>query len=120
MRSQDGKIIKAIAKEKEQARKEYDASIRQGRTAGLIEHATDDGEDCHDDHHPLPLVRVPIQVRMVHAEGDETKNETITARPFIMNVLYVSHQTGCTDKSRGRRTNQYTQQSRPECSRSPQ
>ena len=44
MRSQDGKTIKAIAKEKEQARKEYDASIRQGRTAGLIEHATDDGE----------------------------------------------------------------------------
>ena len=42
MRSQDGKIIKAIAKEKQQARKEYEAAVKEGNMAGIIEHATDD------------------------------------------------------------------------------
>ena len=42
MRSQDGKIIKAIAKEKQQARKEYEAAVKEGHMAGIIEHATDD------------------------------------------------------------------------------
>ncbi|KAI0696149.1 hypothetical protein BC835DRAFT_1343242 [Cytidiella melzeri] len=42
MRSEDGKVIKAVAKERQQARKEHEAAIQQGLMTGLVEHATDD------------------------------------------------------------------------------
>lgn len=44
MTSESGVVIVAVAKEKEQAKREYDAALRQGRMAGLLEHVTDDGE----------------------------------------------------------------------------
>lgn len=44
MRSQDGKVIKAVAKEREQARKEHEAAIQEGQMTGLVQHATDDGD----------------------------------------------------------------------------
>lgn len=43
MRTQDGRVVKAIAKEKEQARHEYNAAVSAGKMAGLVEHVTDDG-----------------------------------------------------------------------------
>lgn len=43
MRTQDGKVIRAIAKEKEQARKEHEAAIEQGMMTALVEHVLDDG-----------------------------------------------------------------------------
>ncbi|KAI0696543.1 hypothetical protein BC835DRAFT_1519541 [Cytidiella melzeri] len=42
MRTQDGQVINAVAKEKLQARKEHDAAIQQGLMTGLVEHLTDD------------------------------------------------------------------------------
>jgi hypothetical protein len=44
MRSQDGKLVKAIAKEKQQAHKEHKAAIQQGLMTGLVDHVTDDGK----------------------------------------------------------------------------
>jgi hypothetical protein len=43
MRSQDGKLVKAIAKEMQEARKEHEAAIQQGLMTGLVERVTDDG-----------------------------------------------------------------------------
>ncbi|KAF7797335.1 hypothetical protein EIP86_008530 [Pleurotus ostreatoroseus] len=42
MRTEDGRVIKAVAKEKETARKEHEQAIKQGRMTGLVEHVTDD------------------------------------------------------------------------------
>ncbi|GJE93118.1 von Willebrand domain-containing protein [Phanerochaete sordida] len=42
MTTEDGAVIKAIAKERDEARKEYEDAIRSGQTAGLVEHVTDD------------------------------------------------------------------------------
>ncbi|KAI0685189.1 hypothetical protein BC835DRAFT_1421505 [Cytidiella melzeri] len=42
MRTQDGKVIKAVAKERQQARREHEAAIQQGLMTGLVEHVTDD------------------------------------------------------------------------------
>lgn len=44
MRTQDGRVVKAVAKEKEQARREHNAAIQQGIMTGLVEHVTDDSE----------------------------------------------------------------------------
>lgn len=44
MIAEDGTVIVATAKEKEDARREYEAAIRQGAMAGLVEHVADDGE----------------------------------------------------------------------------
>ncbi|GJE91690.1 hypothetical protein PsYK624_078400 [Phanerochaete sordida] len=38
----DGTVIAAVAKEKEQAKREHDAAIAQGHMTGLVEHVTDD------------------------------------------------------------------------------
>ncbi|PSS37964.1 hypothetical protein PHLCEN_2v191 [Hermanssonia centrifuga] len=42
MHTEDGRSIKAVAKEKEQARREHERAIRHGRMTGLVEHTTDD------------------------------------------------------------------------------
>ena len=46
MRTEDGRIITAVAKEKETARREHVQAIRQGRLTGLVEHVKDDGQFC--------------------------------------------------------------------------
>lgn len=43
IRTQDGRVIKGIAKEKEKAAQEHAKAIRQGRLTSLVEWATDDG-----------------------------------------------------------------------------
>ncbi|KAF7797334.1 hypothetical protein EIP86_008529 [Pleurotus ostreatoroseus] len=42
MRTEDGRVVKAVAKEKELAKKEHEQAIQQGRMTGLVEHVTDD------------------------------------------------------------------------------
>ncbi|KAJ3482315.1 hypothetical protein NLI96_g7056 [Meripilus lineatus] len=42
MRTEDGRVITGVAKEKEKAAAEHKAAIRQGRMTGLVEWATDD------------------------------------------------------------------------------
>ncbi|GJE93150.1 VIT-domain-containing protein [Phanerochaete sordida] len=42
MTAADGTVITAVAKEKEQARREHAAAISQGYMTGLVEHVTDD------------------------------------------------------------------------------
>ena len=44
MRTEDGRSIAAVAKEKETARKEHEQAIQQGQLTGLVEQITDDGE----------------------------------------------------------------------------
>ena len=44
MRTEDGRVITAVAKEKETARREHAQAIRQGRLTGLVEHVKDDGQ----------------------------------------------------------------------------
>ena len=44
MRTEDGRVIKAVAKDKETARQEHEQAIEQGKLTGLVEHVTDDGE----------------------------------------------------------------------------
>ena len=39
----DNAVITAVVKERGEARKEYEDAVRRGRTAGLVEHVTDDG-----------------------------------------------------------------------------
>ena len=43
MRTEDGRVVKAVAKEKETARQEHEQAIKQGKLTGLVEHVTDDG-----------------------------------------------------------------------------
>ncbi len=43
MRTADGRVITAVAKEKETARKEHEEAIRAERMTGLVEHVSDDG-----------------------------------------------------------------------------
>ena len=43
MRTEDGRTIKAIAKEKDTARKEHEQAIEQGKLTGLVEYVSDDG-----------------------------------------------------------------------------
>ncbi len=43
MHTEDGRSITAVAKEKEEARREHEQAIQQGRMTGLVEHVTDDG-----------------------------------------------------------------------------
>ncbi|KIP03491.1 hypothetical protein PHLGIDRAFT_121530 [Phlebiopsis gigantea 11061_1 CR5-6] len=38
----DGTVVTAVVKEKEEAKREHQAAIRQGRMTGLVEHVTDD------------------------------------------------------------------------------
>ncbi|PSR78278.1 hypothetical protein PHLCEN_2v7474 [Hermanssonia centrifuga] len=42
MHTEDGRSITAVAKEKEEARREHEQAIQQGRMTGLVEHVTDD------------------------------------------------------------------------------
>ena len=42
MTAEDGTVITAVAKEKEEARREYEQAISQGSMTGLVEHVTDD------------------------------------------------------------------------------
>ena len=44
MRTEDGRDIVAVAKEKETARKEYEQAVEDGRVTGLVEQVTDDGK----------------------------------------------------------------------------
>ena len=44
MRTEDGRVITAVAKEKEIARKEHAQAVRRGRLTGLVEHVKDDGQ----------------------------------------------------------------------------
>lgn len=44
MTGASGAVIVAVVKEKEEARREYETAIRHGRTAGLLEHVTDDSQ----------------------------------------------------------------------------
>ena len=43
MRTEDGRVVTAVAKDKDKARGEYESAVQQGRIAGLVEHVTDDG-----------------------------------------------------------------------------
>ena len=40
----NGTIITAVAKEREEAKREHDVAIRSGKLTGLVEYVTDDGE----------------------------------------------------------------------------
>ena len=42
MIAEDGTLIKAIAKEKTQAKDEHNAALQKGQMTGLVEHVTDD------------------------------------------------------------------------------
>ena len=44
MTAPDGTVVTAIAKEKEEAKREHEAAISQGYMTGLVEHVTDDSE----------------------------------------------------------------------------
>ena len=44
MTAPDGTVIAAVAKEKEQAKREHEAAISQGFTTALVEHISDDSE----------------------------------------------------------------------------
>ena len=44
MTAPDGTIVTAIAKEKEEAKREHETAITQGYMTGLVEHVTDDSE----------------------------------------------------------------------------
>lgn len=44
MLAEDGTVITAVVKEKEEARREHQNAIRQGVMTGLVEHVTDDSE----------------------------------------------------------------------------
>lgn len=63
MRSQDGKVIKAVAKEREQARKEHEAAIQEGQMTGLVQHATDDGD--HSFRQRISLLLTVISVFLI-------------------------------------------------------
>ena len=43
MRTEDGRVVTAVSKEKEAAKREHEQAIQQGRMTGLVEHVTDDG-----------------------------------------------------------------------------
>lgn len=43
MRTEDGRVLAAVAKEKEAARREHEQAIQTGRMTGLVEHVSDDG-----------------------------------------------------------------------------
>jgi hypothetical protein len=43
MRTQDGKVVHGLVKEKEQAKKEYDEAVSQGKWAGLLSEVGKDG-----------------------------------------------------------------------------
>ena len=43
MRTEDGRVLTAVAKEKDTARREHQQAILQGRLTGLVEHVSDDG-----------------------------------------------------------------------------
>lgn len=53
MTAEDGTVITAVAKEKEEARREHETAIAQGFMTGLVEHVTDDSKL------PLPCCPVP-------------------------------------------------------------
>jgi hypothetical protein len=40
----DGQVITAVAKDNDQALKEFERASREGRIAGIVDWATDDGE----------------------------------------------------------------------------
>ncbi|PSR72061.1 hypothetical protein PHLCEN_2v12042, partial [Hermanssonia centrifuga] len=42
MRTEDGRFITAVAKEREEAKREHEQAIQQGMMTGLVEHVTDD------------------------------------------------------------------------------
>jgi hypothetical protein len=44
MIAEDGTMITAVAKEKEEARREHQAALQQGYMTGLVEHVTDDSK----------------------------------------------------------------------------
>lgn len=43
MSAEDGTVITAVSKEKEEAKREHAAAIASGHMTGLVEHVTDDG-----------------------------------------------------------------------------
>lgn len=43
MSAEDGTVITAVSKEKEEAKREHAAAIASGQMTGLVEHVTDDG-----------------------------------------------------------------------------
>lgn len=43
----DGTVVTAVVKEKEEAKREHQAAIRQGRMTGLVEHVTDDSRSIY-------------------------------------------------------------------------
>ncbi|KAJ3539868.1 hypothetical protein NM688_g6306 [Phlebia brevispora] len=42
MHTEDGRIIRAVVKEKEKARREHEQAVQRGQLTGLVEHVTDD------------------------------------------------------------------------------
>ena len=50
MTLEDGTVVIAEAKEKEEARRDHEAAISRGYTTGLVEHVTDDGEFLSCSH----------------------------------------------------------------------
>lgn len=42
MTAEDGTVIKGAVKEREDARREYEAAVQQGLMTGLVEHVADD------------------------------------------------------------------------------
>lgn len=44
MRTEAGKVLKAVSKEKKKAQQEHAAAIQQGKMTGLVEHVTDDSQ----------------------------------------------------------------------------
>jgi hypothetical protein len=54
MKTRDGKVVYGLVKEKEQAKKEYNEAIVQGKWAGLLSEVGKDGEeDCLSHSFPL-------------------------------------------------------------------
>lgn len=44
MRTEDGRVIQSVAKEKDKAKQDHDQAINQGKATGLVTRATDDRE----------------------------------------------------------------------------
>ena len=51
MVAEDGTIITAVVKEKQEAMREHQAAIRQGFMTGLVEHVTDDSKRASSRPH---------------------------------------------------------------------
>ena len=47
MTTSDGRTIVGTAKEKAQAREEYEDAVGSGKYAGILDYVTDDSQYCH-------------------------------------------------------------------------